>query len=237
MCVWLGGGLCPLCCWPGKSALIAAEVLVSTPHCLWLLKDVGMFPISKLSYIIGVTWEAHQMGLCWDPKFRSSWEETCLERYVRCGFLWYCINWGKNGIEQWNPAIAKSAKFILSVASIAVKALLAYKQYIQGVKNVPWQGYGGYKNTECIWLGQNSLLWFHKWCPCTHAEVVKNQLKILRKGRERKGAWGWLRQASLGAGTSPCLPSQLLSLWSPCPYRGVARTVPVLCLFWLQREF
>lgn len=43
----------------------------------------------------------------------------------------------KNGIEQQNPAIAKSAKFIISVASIAVKALLAYRQYIQGVKSVP----------------------------------------------------------------------------------------------------
>ena len=85
------------------------------------------------------------MGLCWDQTFRSSSEETCLERYMRYGFLWYCTNWGRNGIEQQKPAIAKSEKFIISVASIAVKALLAYKQYIQGVK-----GYGGYKNTECI---------------------------------------------------------------------------------------
>lgn len=77
------------------------------------------------------------MGLCWDPKFRSSSEATCLERYTRYGFLWYCTNWEKNGIEQQNPAIAKSAKFIISVASIAVKALLAYKQYIHGVKSVP----------------------------------------------------------------------------------------------------
>lgn len=97
----------------------------------------GWFLISKFSYIIGVTWEAHQMGLCWDPKFRSSSEATCLERYTRYGFLWYCTNWEKNGIEQQNPAIAKSAKFIISVASIAVKALLAYRQYIQGVKSVP----------------------------------------------------------------------------------------------------